>query len=406
MSSIRQQELQKNFKRMFWFRAFLNIKLLNIALSIFFVARGLEVSQIFYLTIIWAVTNLLFEVPSSYLADRWGRKKTLILAVLLFSSHYIVFFFAHSFLLFCVGIFCQALSFSLLSGTEDALIYDTGRELGRDEESLSELGKYYSARHLFKIFVPVIGALLIQDFSPTQFQVLIAFDIVLSLIALSLAVSLVEPNHHVDVEEMEAGVIRDAWKLISSDYVFAKAIFGRVILFIAGFVIWTYHQVFFVERGVPIIVLGVGWGLAHALGFLLHQKIHLFSSRENVSKVINRFNLLAVVIWFFLVLSILQTSTIYLSLFLLLLFFQIENFRWPMYSEFFNRESASFNRATTLSLTSFVKSVFDIPLIFIASILVDIDPLYPFVFSFILGLVVITFFRLSKRQVRIFTSNK
>ena len=105
MPCAHREELQKNFKRMFWLKAFINIKLLNVALSIFYVARGLKLEQIFYLTVVWAVANLVFEVPSSYLADQWGRKKTLILAVLLFSSYYGIFFFANSFFLFCIGIF-------------------------------------------------------------------------------------------------------------------------------------------------------------------------------------------------------------------------------------------------------------------------------------------------------------
>jgi len=398
---IRQQELQKNFSRMFWLKAFINIKLLNVALSIFYVVRGLELEQIFYLTVIWAVANLIFEVPSSYLADQWGRKKTLILAVILFSTHYAIYFFANSFLLFCIGIFFQAVSFSLLSGTEDALIYDTNLELGKGEQSLSELGKYYSARHVFKIFIPVVGALMIPDFSPMQFHVLIAFDLILSLFALISAMSLVEPEHHMDLEKMEAGVIRDAWKLIKSDYIFAQAIFGRVVMFIGVFILWSYHQIFFVERGVSIIGLGIAWSLAHSLGFFLNQKIHYFFSKNNLAVVINRFNVLAVVLCFFLILTALHTSTIYLALFLYLLLTQVESFRWPMYSEFFNRESSSFNRATTLSLTNFMKSVFDIPLILIASVLVGIDPLYPFVFSFILGLVVVTFFRLPRKYGRI-----
>ena len=273
--------------------------------------------------------------------------------------------------------------------------------MGKGEQSLSELGKYYSARHIFRFFIPVVGALMIPDFSPTQFHVLIAFDFVLSLFALVSAVSLVEPKHHMDVEQMEAGVIRDAWKLIKSDYIFAQAIFGRVIMFIGVFILWSYHQIFFVERGISIISLGVAWSLAHLLGFFLNQKIHYFFSKDNLAVVINRFNVFIVILCFFLIIAVLQPSMIYLALFLYLLLIQIESFRWPMYSEFFNRESSSFNRATTLSLTNLVKSVFDIPLVLIAAVLVGIDPLYPFVFSFILGLVVVIFFRLPRKYGRI-----
>ena len=54
--------------------------------------------------------------------------------------------------------------------------------------------------------------------------------------------------------------------------------------------------------------------------------------------------------------------------------------RWSLLSQYFNKKSFSYNRATTLSLTNVVKNILNIPLIFVAAFLVEQDLIYPYVF--------------------------
>jgi hypothetical protein len=70
-------------------------------------------------------------------------------------------------------------------------------------------------------------------------------------------------------------------------------------------------------------------------------------------------------------------------------FQSIEAMRWPIYSHFNNQKSASYNRATTLSLSNLMKSVMDIPLLFLASLLVSYD--IRWIFLLALVLTVLTF---------------
>jgi hypothetical protein len=70
----RKIKLEKNFFKIFFINALLNIKMINIVLSLFYVYRGLELSDIFYLGIVYSIAVLLSEVFSSYLADSFGRR--------------------------------------------------------------------------------------------------------------------------------------------------------------------------------------------------------------------------------------------------------------------------------------------------------------------------------------------
>lgn len=398
MTSSRFVRLKRNFSSMFWMRAFLTVKFINIVLSIFYISRGLTIPQIFYLSIIWTLANLLFEVPSSYMADVWGRKKTILLAVLLYTLYYIVFIFGHGFIVFAIAIFLYGTSFALLTGTEDALVYDTTRELNLNDRSLSEFGKYYSARHIFKIVVPFIGALLARDLTSTQFELVLILDILMSLGAIIFAYRLTEPHHYVDVQEMEAGIITDAWKLIRKNPMYIRAILNRVIIFIASFILWSFHQAFFVDHGLAILTLGIAWSLGHLFSFIVNRYIDIFKS-YGIEKSINLLNIIVVILFGFLCASIFFGASLYISLILFILQSQIEVIRWPLYAQYFNIQTKSFNRATTLSLGNLIKSILDVPLLFIASILIGMGETYIFIFSFVLGVGVLIFLRLSSSFV-------
>ncbi len=86
---------------------------------------GLSFAQIFTLDAIYMLMFILFEIPSGALADLIGRKKTLLagLATLVLAAFATgsAQHFTHLFLSF----FLWAIGFSLISGSTEALIYDT-----------------------------------------------------------------------------------------------------------------------------------------------------------------------------------------------------------------------------------------------------------------------------------------
>jgi MFS family permease len=232
----------------------------------------------------------LSEIPSSYLADRWGRKKTMIAGVLFSLIHWILLIFAHNFIVFLIAFIFASIQYSFFSGTDDALVYDTNRELGKSEGGLKRL--LYSAKSIFKIIAPLIGALNAKDLLEWQFLVIIGVDIVATISAFIFAFLLTEPNHYMDLEEMEAGVMKDAWKLIKSDPLIFRAMISRALAFLSMFVVWRFHQKFFIDVHLPIIWLGISWSIVHAINFFYNQNIEKFIDKNLLQKKINLLNLL------------------------------------------------------------------------------------------------------------------
>ncbi|OGH61262.1 MAG: hypothetical protein A2848_02045 [Candidatus Magasanikbacteria bacterium RIFCSPHIGHO2_01_FULL_50_8] len=397
-SSTRREKLQKNFTRMFWIQALLNVRMLNVVSTLFFIHRGLTIEQVFYLAIAFSVVNIALEVPSSYLADRWGRKKTIVLAITLLALEKVIYFTADSYtaMLFALGSYAAA--FALFTGTDDALVYDTTRELGEENQSVKELGRYYSAQRFAKIVTPLVGALIAQHLLDWQFNIIIAIDLFAVAIALYSAFKLVEPYHHMDAFKQKQGILVDAFNLVRTDPVLIRTIISRTLIFIASFLVWRVHQLYFVDRGVLIVFVGIGMCLIQSIAFWLTRRL---TERKSVAvvKEINRLNLwFTVFLIVFVVVSVIAPNPWFLLL-LFVMFNSVEPVRWPLYSELYNKRSFSFNRATTLSLSNLIKCFFDIPLLFFGAWLVSQESVYLFAFAALLAIISVVLFRVPRHAI-------
>lgn len=99
---------------------------------LFMVYRGQSLIGVGIAEGIFHVTSLLCEVPSGAVADLFGRKKVLIAGRMLSALSSVCMLCAHSLPAFCGAFVLSALSYNLLSGTEDALVYDSMKADGNE----------------------------------------------------------------------------------------------------------------------------------------------------------------------------------------------------------------------------------------------------------------------------------
>ncbi len=109
--------------------------------TILFVQRGQSTTEIAVLIALWSAFTIVFEVPSGILADRWNRRNILVLSAVFQGVCFIVWFFAHTFLIFAAGFVFWAVSGAFASGTEEGLIYDNLKYDGNEASFADVYGK-------------------------------------------------------------------------------------------------------------------------------------------------------------------------------------------------------------------------------------------------------------------------
>ena len=96
--------------------------------------KGLNYSEIMLLQSIAAVSVVLFEIPTGTVADRISRKLSLLFSGAFIGIGLLIYIQFHTFAMFALGEFLFGLGLTFGSGADSALLYESLKKLGREEE--------------------------------------------------------------------------------------------------------------------------------------------------------------------------------------------------------------------------------------------------------------------------------
>ena len=126
----------------------------------FFVGRGLDFLHIALLNSVYALTAIVFEVPTGALADRFGRCRAMMLGSLLMAIGCVVDFNGRDFWTFALGEGLLALGMTLTSGADSAYLYDLLLSYGKEQEYRRREGSATAAKLLGAAVALVAGGFI------------------------------------------------------------------------------------------------------------------------------------------------------------------------------------------------------------------------------------------------------
>ena len=146
-----KMNIKKQTGLLYLYEALVCFRMVDVVWVLFLLDRGYSLTQVGIAEGIYHVTSMICEVPSGMAADLFGRKRSLILSgvagmvsgVLMSLDGFIGWIY--------LGMIFSALSLNLISGTEEALTYDSLLEAGCEGEfkkvksGMSVLGRVFSA---------------------------------------------------------------------------------------------------------------------------------------------------------------------------------------------------------------------------------------------------------------------
>ena len=121
--------------RLFYLFRLLATSYLWVPVSVLFPqSRGLGFDQVMILSAIYSAVIVLIEVPTGALADRIGRRHSMLAGSLAMVASGIVAYTAHGFLGFAIAYVLAAVSMALCSGADSAYLFDLLYEGGHGHE--------------------------------------------------------------------------------------------------------------------------------------------------------------------------------------------------------------------------------------------------------------------------------
>lgn len=152
--------MEHNIRLIKWNAALMWGRFFVPVLALFYVASQVSLGEFSIIMSIFALTLLVFEVPSGVVADLLGKKNALLLSRGLLLVEVFILATSNGFWFFLVAKIISGIGVSLNSGTDESLLYDTLKKLDRTKEYKSILGERSMYAYLSQAITFIIGAFI------------------------------------------------------------------------------------------------------------------------------------------------------------------------------------------------------------------------------------------------------
>jgi MFS family permease len=178
-----------NIWKLYAIRFFYNLIPAYVIERLFWEQRGMTIQMVVYTEIIFAITVVLLEVPTGIIADKWGRKKMIVLSTLLECFMFLILVFATEFWHFAAAIFLAGIARSASSGSENAMLYDSLLQNGQEQAFEKYLGRLNVCDFTAAIIAALCGSLLASRYG---FELNYWISFVSMLVSVCVSLMLVE----------------------------------------------------------------------------------------------------------------------------------------------------------------------------------------------------------------------
>ena len=254
-----KQLLERNVRRTLVLSFFRVFMVLMPIIVLFFESRGLTLAEVLLLQAWFGVLVLILEVPSGYLADLLGRKRTLMAGVFVTAVGHSLLLFVEGFWQVAIFEGCLAIGYSLASGADLALLYDTELALSDSTHRRQKaVGQLYTAHNLSEALASVTCSVLLV----WSMDVVVWGQIAFGWVAFALTFGLVEPPR----QQLSRTSHAQNFGLMVARLFASGPVLRLTLLTLSIWPLTTMFAVWLLQKhwqgqGVEVVYFGYLWGL-------------------------------------------------------------------------------------------------------------------------------------------------
>lgn len=217
---------------------------------------GLTLKEVYLLQAVFGFMMILLDVPAGYISDLFGRKQCLIAVGIINIFSYQFLLHGKSFYGFVLFEICAALAYSLYSGCDIAMIYDTLDAIGEKKNEITYLGKRVFYGQLGETIASFLGGML----AVYSLSLPVKINALTACLPFFISLTLVEPprkkmDHHNHLKNIQF-IFKSLFK--HSTLLSLLIIFNIVYGFATFAAVWSY-QSYWESVKIPIAYFGYLW---------------------------------------------------------------------------------------------------------------------------------------------------
>ena len=338
--------IKHNIIKMYFLKGVLWFMLSMPIIILFFKENGLSLTEIMTLQAAYSLTVALFEVPSGYLADMFGRKSCIVFSTIFSFVGFLFFCFFSGFYYFLVAQILVGFAGSLISGSDSAIIYDTLLQINNKDSYAKIEGRNYAIGNFSEATAGIFGGFLAVSsiYLPVYAQTAFIF------LSIPIAFTLVEPE--IKNITSSKNSLHSIFILVKSTLVENSKLRWLIVyssaMGVATLSMAWFSQPFFIAIDLPLVLFGIFWALLNFSSGISSYNSHYFSNKFNYKSLIY-FSVIMSLSFFLLGFSIITYG-----LFFIFIIYFLRGIVTPILRNEINKITSSNIRATVLSVRSFI----------------------------------------------------
>ena len=345
--SLMQERIHANIWKYYLFNFLTEFTIFLPFIIYYFQELGFSLGQIAILQSISALTIFIFEIPTGYIADKIGRKNSLIISTVLQLAGVLFLFISRSYLLLVIAHIFNGLAWAFVSGADSALLYDSLLFLKRETEYKRIEGKARFFGEMAIILSAILGSLIVAyGIKQTILLTMIGYA-VLVFVTLSLA----EPPRETEEKHKVHPAMFMIKRLLHNRKLLGLFCYSFIILGISG-TIFVLYQPYFRATEVPLQYYGYIFAAFSVFAAIASLKAHYIEQKVGVYWSLVLMPLL-------LAFTLIGGSLVFVWAGFVFFFLRelVRGYVFPVLNDYTNKLVGSRERATVLSIGSMFSRV-------------------------------------------------
>ncbi|MGC9356250.1 MAG: MFS transporter [Anaerolineae bacterium] len=366
VTELKHNALESNVWKFYLSRTLTGFRLIA-PIRVLFLLTFISYAQIGVMELAASIVILALEIPSGVFADLVGRKTSMLIGSILSTLAFVCVGLGSGLGLFALGWAISGASDAFHSGADEAMLYDSLKKLDREEDYIKITSRLNLVRALTGVVGSVAGAYLYQMNIRLPWLIFAVFIGLSGLVTWSM----VEPHTPEKGYSVSNQVehLKGAFVFSFTHPTVRWLILFFLVLSIPMFAFVTLmSQPYLMSRGFKVTSLGFIFGLIHGVSGVLSALSHRVESRIGEKLSVLLITVLYVAV--FVLAGLVEGRSVVFGLVILL--YLVENYKGVVFGTYLNHHVRSENRATVLSIRSFLSNVLVTLLVVLIGYFIDL----------------------------------
>ncbi len=240
----RPSALRANIWKLYADRFFCSFWIIAPLIVPYYVENGLSATQVYSVQAIYSLAALLLDIPTGYLSDVIGRRRTLLLGGLLLPLGMVAYALAHGFWTIVLAELLVASGNSMRIGADTAFLFETLEELGEAQDYKKREGQ----GNFLERAGSAIASLLSSLAAFVPLRALVWSNVVTAAFLLPLSYVMAEPAvvraNHQKASDHARALFRAVRVIFTSASLRWVALYASTLFAISMISFWSYFLLF------------------------------------------------------------------------------------------------------------------------------------------------------------------